>query len=196
MTWAADYFASGDTMVHVSGIFTPSLIPVFPAISVPADRGYYAWTVQDAYLLGREEKDMTMTLTYTDADGEEKTLNGPKIWVVRADISINQPQESRSSGGVNPAAIAVPVVLGLAAVAAGLYFLWRRNKQKLILAGIRRRSSQGYGVGKSHSQRTRTGTDKSIADIQLHESPTSPTPSTPGRNVFQEELRRQERERG
>lgn len=162
--------------------------------SVSANQGYYAWTVTPNFLLGTDDKVLMLSMMYTDSDGVNITLKGPEVIVVNADISLGQPQAS-SGAHTNPAAIAVPIVVGLALIAAGI-FLWRKNKQKIIIAGIRRRSSQGYGVGKSRSERARIGSIRSARTATSTQPPLSPPSPTLGRNVFREEVRRQDKERG
>lgn len=194
VTWDADYFSPEDPQLQLNAEYAPSLIGTFELATVDASQGYYAWTVYPEYLLGSDDKVLMLTMTYLDSDGINITLKGPEIIVVDADISITQPQES-SGSHTNPAAIAVPVIVGFALIAMGLFFLWRKNKQRIIIAGIRRRSSQGYGVGKSHMERTRMGSTKGATVAAPSQSPVSPPPPAHGRNVFREEVRRQEKER-
>jgi hypothetical protein len=196
VTWDAGYFANSDTLVKISAILTPSGISLIPSVSVPAKQGFVPLTITDYYLQGLSEKTFMLMLTYTDEDSISHTLNGTRLTAIRADFSVVTPVDSPApSSGPNTLAIALPVVLGLLALGVVGWFLWRRYRQKLVIAGIRRRSSQGYGVSKSRSQRVNTGgtaDTKGGVGIQLDESPVSPTP---GRNVFREEVQRQERER-
>lgn len=140
-------------------------------------------SIRESFMLGQEvQKPVRLIMTYND-DGDVKEVPGPRINIVRADISVVQAEKSERKGP-HPAAVAVPVVLGLLVVGLGVWWLWRRNKDRIILSGIRRRSGQGYGVGKSRT--ARAGKE----DIDLKESPVSPTPRA-GENVFREEIERQ-----
>jgi hypothetical protein len=199
VTWDASYFADDDTPVHISAYYSPSTIPVFDSVQVAAGQGYFPFEVTDFYLQGRDTKALRFTLTYTDTSGNDKILNGPAVNAVRASISVALPDPNAGGGGRSTGStvgIAVGVVVGLLVLAAVGYCLWRRNRDRLVFGAIRRRSSQGYGVGKSRAQRV-AESNKGIGGpgIQLDDSPTSPR-APGGTNVFREEIRRQETGRG
>ena len=157
------------------------------AVPVPARQGYMPLTIRESFMLGQEvQKPVRLVMAYND-DGGVKEVPGPRINIVRADISVVQGVKSGRKGP-HPAAVAVPVVLGLLLVGLGLWWQWRRKKGGLVMAGIRRRSGQGYGVGKSRA--ARAGKEDGI---DLEESPVSPPRA--GGNAFREEIERQDAER-
>ena len=183
-------------MVRVSAQYMPSGISVFDSIEVEAARGYIAWTPDELYLLGRDSKALTLVLTYDDDNGTAISVPGGSVNVVRANITVALPPPdlASDSGFRRTISIVIGVVVGVMGtflVVFAACCFWRRGKNKIIIDRIRRRSSQGYGVGQSRTQRV--DTTKNGVNIQLDESPTSPR--TAGQNVFREEVRRQEWER-
>ena len=158
------------------------------AVPVRADQGYMPLTIRESFMLGQEvQKPIRLTLAYRDDEGELKEVPGPRVNIVRADISVLETKEKSKKNGPHPAVVVVPVLIGLALVGLGLWWVWRRNKERLILGGIRRRSGQGYGIGRSRAARTVDGKE----GIDLKESPVSPPPRAGG-NVFREEIERQD----
>lgn len=157
------------------------------SVPVPAGQGYLHLTIRESFLLGQEvQKPVRLIMAYIDDDGELKEVPGPRVNIVRADISVVQAEEEDERKGPHPAAVAVPVVVGVLLLGLGVWWLWRRNKDRLILAGIRRRSGQGYGVGKSRGKRG------GKEGVDLGETPVSPPPPRAGENVFREEIARQD----
>lgn len=157
------------------------------------------------------------------SDFNEIRGNGPRVTITRD--SMLPPASPSGTGGPLSLLIAVPVVFALLLALVGGYCCWSYRRKGVIpgaaaVARLRRRSaagggrgSQGYGVGQSRSERT-VARDVGPGDsfrahqqpddktggpgIQLTSreswSPTSPT-SPSGRNVFREEIRRQEGQR-
>lgn len=159
------------------------------AVPVPAGQGYMPLTIRESFMLGQEvQKPVRLIMAYRDDDGELKEVPGPRINIVRADITVLEAEEDDERKGPHPAAVAVPVVIGLLLVGLGAWLLWRRYKDRFILSRIRRRSAQGYGVGKSRG--ARAGKE----GIDLGETSVSPLPRAGG-NVFREEIARQDTER-
>ncbi|SPO07479.1 uncharacterized protein DNG_10173 [Cephalotrichum gorgonifer] len=197
VTWDKTFFGTDtrDDLVNITANYLPSSRRIMNAIPVPAGQGYMPLTIQESFMLGQEvQKPIRLVMTYfDDEEGELKEVPGPRVNIVRADISVAEHVEGKKGGGgVHPAAIAVPVVVGLLAVGLGFWCLWRRNKDRFILSRIRRRSSggQGYGVGRSRAGRMGGGGgDVGKEEIDL---PVSPPPRTAGTNVFREEIRRQD----
>ena len=195
VTWDTTFFAgeAQDDEITISARWSPSNANIM-SVTARAGDGYVPFTFTESFLRGANSaKTIRMVLSYDEATDDPKETEGPRVYVVRDDITVVEHVERPGRKGVHPAAIAVPVVVGLIAVALGFFCLWKKNKDKIVLSRIRRRSSQGYGVSKSRTQRMvaeegAVGTKD--GDIKLQESPVSPR--SEGRNVFQEELRRQE----
>jgi hypothetical protein len=196
VTWDSGHWSDPSTSIRIKVKYIPDgWTAMIDSIKVPAGRGYYPWTVSDLYLQGRSSKSLELMIEFVDAaSNETKTLNGPQISVIRDNLDYFVPTEAQnaSSSSRPILAIVLPVVFVVLALAIGGWFLWRRYREKLVIAGIRRRSSQGYGVRKSHSQRISSSTKST--SIQLDDSPRSPNPQS-GRNYFRDELERQERAR-
>ena len=188
VTWDRTFFGEDtrDELVNITANYLPSGRRIMNSVPVPAGQGYMHLTIRESFLLGQEvQKPVRLIMAYRDDEGDLKEIPGPRINIVRADISILESEDEHGRKGPHPAAVAVPVVIGLLLVGLGVWWLWRRNKDRLILSRIRRRSGQGYGVGKSRAARSgKEGFD-------LGESPVSPPPRAEG-NVFREEIARQD----
>lgn len=197
VTWDTTFFAGDrqDSEIRVAVRWTPSNVTV-ASFNVRAGNGYVPMPVTGAFMrgTGKNDKALHMVMFYTEESGEPKETEGPTIYATTEEISVVDVVKRPGRKGVHPAAIAVPVVVAVLALGVGFFCLWRKNKDKLVLSRIRRRSSQGYGVSKSRTQRGAAPEDGAVgtknSDIRLQESPVSPR--SEGRNVFQEELRRQE----
>lgn len=175
--------------------------------------GFYAWTIPSDFLarLGRSSVNMTFTLAKdveeTEQINDTEPIPGPTVVV--ASGTAPAPGSSAGSGKRGPSvvAVAVPVVVAVVVLLlVGLCFWsWRRHGTVPLIGalGKARRRSSGYGVRQSHSERiggraagggVDIGNDK--AGIQLTDRDSwSPTGMGNTRNVFREEVQRQERER-
>lgn len=186
---------------------------------MPASVGFYAWTIPNDFLaqVGRGSSlNMTFSLAKdveeTEQPNDTESIQGPTVLVVSgtAPAAGGSPDGS-GSGKSGPSAVAIAVPVVVAAVVLLLVGLcvwsWRRHGTVPIVGALGkvRRRSGGYGVRQSHSERTGArgaglaaggsiGSDK--AGIQLTDRDSwSPTGTGHTRNVFREEVQRQERER-
>lgn len=201
MTWDPGYFNPRNAQVEVQvdygagdGISSTSLF---------AAQGYYIWTV-DPKLLQRSpaNANVSLYLSYQRSTGGGITED---VRVPRGGLALTVIPAPAGGSGVSPLAIALPVVIAvvLLGLAGFCFWSWRRHgRLPLIGALASRRQSQGYGVRKSHSQRTGAAAGLSVgtgagaarakggAGIQL--TPRESWSPTQGRNVFREEIRRQD----
>lgn len=192
----------------------------FTSAQISVETGFFAWEIPSDFLTEMNQTSINVSLSVAwMVYGEQwdqtqvDEIAGPTVYVRAA-----SPTTGTGAGGsvsVNPAVIAVPVVVGLLLVALlGVFcWRWRRTGTMPLFGGVARRSSQGYGVRQSKAQRVGSGSfgavrsDKPTPNvgIQLTDreswSPTSPggarlgsNAEGQGRNVFREELERQERE--
>ncbi|CAI4213409.1 unnamed protein product [Parascedosporium putredinis] len=156
ITWDTTFFAGDqqDSEIRVEVRWTPSNTSV-TSFNVRAGNGYVPMLVTEAFMRGtsKNDKALHMVMFYTEESGEAKETEGPTIYATTEEISVVDIVKRPGRKGVHPAAIAVPVVVAVLALGVGFFCLWRKNKDKLVLSRIRRRSSQGYGVSKSRTQR-------------------------------------------
>ena len=190
------------------------------AEKVRASVGFFAWPVPDDFLSSRGLRALNVTfwlqedLAATTSPDDVMLWEGPSAYVVEGRPSPPTPVAVGSGNKPNVVMIAVPVVIGIVVLLlAGLcVWSWRRHGTVPIvgaLAAAKRRSGgggAGYGVRKSQSERVAgrgvgmVGDDKAgpnAGGIQLTDRDSwSPTGTGAGsRNVFREELQRQERQR-
>ncbi|KAL2752001.1 hypothetical protein ACRALDRAFT_2055494 [Sodiomyces alcalophilus JCM 7366] len=166
--------------------------PLF-ALDVDLQDGYRAWTPSEADLNGSNVFSfIELVLSY-----EEYNRTGPVVTIYPPRDEI--PEESDDSGsggggsgGPNILAIVLPIVFVVLAVLGAIvaFFLIRRRRRNAATSGMAAKRVSS-ALGGSYGPGAEAGR-KNDVDIEL--SPTSP-PVPPGRNVFQEEVARQERER-
>ncbi|KAK0742721.1 hypothetical protein B0T18DRAFT_168872 [Schizothecium vesticola] len=182
---------------------------------VPAGQGFYPWRVPRDFLSSRGVRELNVTFwlqedavdTVDDKD-DVRLWEGPSAVIVEGSPPPPSTGEGKK-GGVNIAAVVVPVVVGvLVAMAVGVCcWSWKRKGTVPVLGGLMKRRSggggggAGYGVRQSRSERVGggargVGDDKAGGGIQLTDRESwSPTAPTAGKNVFREELQRQQRQR-
>ncbi|KAK1719518.1 hypothetical protein CaCOL14_001783 [Colletotrichum acutatum] len=190
ITWDTTFFADPATPIGIVGFDVDNGItdnaPAFSVTNLSGGDGWVPWTPHLTDLEDKTSNNMTIILMYNDPDtGEEKNVTGP-VFTLRMAMDTVAPN-SRP----NLLAILLPVILISLAIAAFMAWLYiRRRRRHAAVAAAVERQNAAHPTGQPRSMHGQKGS----ADIQLE--PTSPPPgSAPGRNVFQEEVRRQERER-
>ncbi|KXH28979.1 hypothetical protein CSIM01_02048 [Colletotrichum simmondsii] len=190
ITWDTTFFADPATPIGIVGFDVDNGItdnaPAFSVTNLSGGDGWVPWTPHLTDLESKTSNNMTIILMYNDPDtGEEKNVTGP-VFTLRMAMDTDAPN-SRP----NLLAILLPVILISLAIAAFMAWLYiRRRRRHAAVAAAVERQNAAHPTGQPRSMHGQKGS----ADIQLE--PTSPPPgSAPGRNVFQEEVRRQERER-
>jgi hypothetical protein len=182
----------------------------------PASKGFWAWEIEPDFLLklGRDSISVSLSMlqddTSTSDENDAQVIPGPTVYVKYPPPLV----PIKSGNGPSVVAIAVPVVIAVVLLLlAGLCFWsWRRHGTVPLvgsLGKVRRRSS-GYGVRKSASERVGRGakgvgggafgvpSDKPGPNINIQltdRDSWSPTGTGNMRNVFREEMQRQERQR-
>ncbi|KAK1687441.1 hypothetical protein BDP55DRAFT_727381 [Colletotrichum godetiae] len=190
ITWDTTFFADPATPIGIVGFDVDNGItdnaPAFSVTNLSGGDGWVPWTPHLTDLEEKTSNNMTIILMYNDPDtDEEKNVTGP-VFTLRMALDID-PSTSRP----NLLAILLPVILISLAIAGVMMWLYiRRRRRHAAVAAAVERQNAAHPTGQPRSMHGQKGS----ADIQLE--PTSPPPgSAPGRNVFQEEVRRQERER-
>ncbi|GJC91293.1 hypothetical protein CH63R_01655 [Colletotrichum higginsianum IMI 349063] len=198
ITWDTTFFADPATPVVIIGFDVDNGVtdsaPAFSVTNLVGGDGWVPWTPRVRDLEDRDSNNMTIILVYSDPEtGEEMNKTGP-VFTVRATVDTD-PSSSRP----NLLAIVLPVILISLAIAAVMLWLYirRRRRHAAAAAAALERQSVPYTPTKGQAQaqaRDMTHAHKGSADIQP--GPTSPSlDESPGRNVFQDEVRRQDRER-
>lgn len=128
------------------------------------------------------------------------TVDGPFVVISRdaPDYSSAKPHKTNVAAIVVPIIVVVLLLMGI----GFCVFRWKKTGRFPIIGGRGNSGGEGYGIRQSWSQRTggvaggAAGNDaKPAAGVELTDRD-SWTPSSPqGRNVFREEVQRQERER-
>jgi hypothetical protein len=212
---SALYTPSGSNFSTKTGFTTPLF---------RADTGFYAWSIPpDFFTLHHPDLpsnvplNVTFLLTYEDTTTSDISTDhhvrvGPSVWLLPVpDTAV--PKKS----GVNPLVIALPLsIVVVTMLGLGMCLLcYRRNGTVPIIgAVIRSYTGGGYGVKQSRAERTgetwqqqglwmASGTggkdeeknkSETSAGVELTERESWGS-SKKERNVFREEIARQERER-
>lgn len=175
-----------------------------------ASTGFYTWTIASTLLTDLDPAvsslNVSLTLAYfQDLYGNElQSITGPTVLITNtADTSTSDNKPS--AAGIAVPVILVVVVLPLAGL--GIWFCRRQGPPVSLVGALKRRSGQGYGVRQSRAQRVGAavggpGGDKkngAVSGVELAErdswGPAGDAVREGGRNVFREEVERQERER-
>ncbi|OHF04276.1 hypothetical protein CORC01_00615 [Colletotrichum orchidophilum] len=190
VTWDTTFFADPATPIGIVGFDVDNGItdsaPSFSVTNINGGDGWVPWTPHMTDLADKSANNITIILMYNDPDtGEENNITGP-VFTLRSALNVNP-----STPKPNLLAIVLPVILISLTIAAVMTWLYiRRRRRHAAVAAAVERQNAAHPTGQPRSMHRQKGS----ADIQLE--PTSPPPgSAPGRNVFQEEVRRQERER-
>lgn len=221
VTWDTTFFTLSNASVEVQGNFpsrdnatgSENGNPGFTSEKMSASQGFYVWGPD--FILEREGVDAVevqlVLAAFADDNGTaiETQHLGPVVWVVNSTaLNDTTGDGDTDSGGSSHKLIAIPIALSIALAIAVLvlavlcYRTYRRRGTLPLLGTLsRRRSGAGYGERQSRAQRAVDGgTGKNIG-IQLTDRESwSPgrgggeAPSGQGRNVFREELRRQEQQ--
>ncbi|KAM7196970.1 Protein of unknown function (DUF4448) domain containing protein [Rhypophila sp. PSN 637] len=210
----AQYYPA-DTQGSIAG-FTTNYFPAsvgFYAWSIPID------FLTSSSNHNITSQNISLSLVFEDAEtanpNDIKVLPGPNIIVM---LERDLPKDSKNHADKSyAAAIAVPIIVVILLIALGgfCFFKWKRNGVLPVPVFSRKRNSTGgggagYGERQSRAQRVGSGgfggatDDKQGAKgaggpnvgIQLTDrdswSPTTATSAPAGRNVFREEIQRQE----
>lgn len=169
--------------------------------NISADTGYMAWTVDDDILtqFNRDGSDLVATLylayyvqVLDSGNNDLHYHSGPTIKISSSAPSYDPSPESKLESHSKTVTIAVPVAIAVILLASGLFLLWSWRRHRSICGiGLRdnsRRpkkmssvSNYGWPEDKSHQ-----------VELMNREG----WGSTQGKNVFREEIRRQETIRG
>ncbi|KAK1759857.1 hypothetical protein QBC47DRAFT_373194 [Echria macrotheca] len=223
LSWNPTYFANPTIDLEIQAVYNDATsgLGMTSGSRVSAAVGFYAWPIPTDFLSRLNRNELNMTFQFARPvdpnDGSDQPdfepILGPTVLVVEGPPEDHAPNPQKPSP--NAAAIAVPiVVVAVLGLFIGLCFWsWRRTGTVPVLGGLVGRGSKrssGYGVRQSQAERVGgggigiggpravVGNDKAGANvgIQLTDRDSwSPTGTGQGRNVFRDELRRQERER-
>ncbi|KAK0707281.1 hypothetical protein B0H67DRAFT_556009 [Lasiosphaeris hirsuta] len=215
VTWSSTYFVDPATLIEVQGTYENGE-GFSSGMRVMASTGFYAWEIPADFLSSRGRSSLNVTLylaqddASTPAQNDITPVKGPTVFITDGHAP------GARTHGPNPAVIAVPVVLAVAVLLLGGFccWSWRRHGTVPVVGALGRkmqRRSSGYGVRKSHAERTGAApgvgagglagvavvsSDKPNVGIQLTDRDSwSPTGTGNSRNVFREELQRQARDR-
>ncbi|OLN91647.1 hypothetical protein CCHL11_06639 [Colletotrichum chlorophyti] len=196
ITWDTTFFDDPETPIAIVGFDVDNGVTdtaaAFSLTNISGGAGWVPWTPRLSDLEERSLNNMTIGIMYNNAEGEEKQVFGP-VFTLKAPLTM----EGTASTQPNLLAIILPVILISLAIASVMLWLYIRRRRRAAAAVAAKHTSAGYGAPEPRVERPverPVRQKKGSADIQLE--PTSPPPDSPtGRNVFQEEVQRQARER-
>ena len=192
VTWDASYFNSSVNTIFVQAEFgltidddTVNGFEGFTSEALDPASGSYSWTILESYLEGNERVEAKLYLaTNSDAQTKDETrFPGPAVGIGPA----------TAPSGPNKAAIAVPVVFGVIALAFIAVYLYKRRRNPDFKLRHMFTGSKGNGYGVGQSRANRMGTDVTSVRMDAMGPDTRPVPGSG--NVFREEMRRQEQAR-
>lgn len=177
MTWDPDFFNSTDLIIQVGVDLEPVQGDADPGMegfksgNIPAGTGKYDLAVTNLFIEDNQAMKASFFIFSSSEDGTTTRIDGP-------DVQLN-PSSGSGSKTINPAAIIVPIVTFL--LVAGLvgFWFWRRRQR-----------AHARTVGGEVQVRMGNWGDDNYSSVGI---PPPPPPSVPaGRNVFREEVQRQQ----
>lgn len=196
MTWDPEYFADASTLVYIQ-IHYPDNTG-FTALRVSlAKTGYSVWTVDEEVLTqrNRDGSDLVASLMLLSVDPNGNRVEytyGPNVTISNLAPSYAALPGSSTQDTRRAWKIAVPVTVVVVLLALGVFALWSWSRRRRVCGlGLRGRTrdqkkasptpNHGWPESKSHE-----------VELTVCESWGHPQ----GKNVFREEVRRQELTRG
>jgi hypothetical protein len=131
-------------------------------------RGFYAWTIDKAWLKGQSWNNVTLYLYPSNpAANEPQSFTGPTVMVTNRPAQYyRQPKTPAPKG--QTLYIALPTVFGAILLLVCGTHLWNRKNRQIGLGNVMGRR-KGYGTGKSRAQRLGLRKNKKDGGIQLRE---------------------------
>jgi hypothetical protein len=202
------YFGAGNSTIQVEGDFGDS--EGFASEELLGSRGFYTWSTADTLgTLGETNSSVQVSLSLIVLDGNNSGIasrqQGPTV-TIRGTLT-----DATSSPRLNVLVVALPSMLGISilVIACSIWVVHQRRRGASIMPASLRRLFKFPGTYSDRQQRSNRfhkpapRMDKSIShyDIQLTNRDSWSATSLgrephPGRNVFRDEIARQDRERG
>jgi len=171
VTWDRTYFAEKNASVQIVANYVNSSLGgqvAYTSSPVGADTGYITWTVLKDWMEGQYSNNITLFINALHPiAGESASLQGPTLMITNKPAQYyQQPKTPVPKGQSLYIALPSVFVFILLCVCGG--FIFNRKHRKIGLGNIMGRRN-GYGVGKSRSQRLGLGKKKKSGAIQLQE---------------------------
>ena len=134
----------------------------FESPITPSYFGFYSWLIDNSWLQGLSSNNITLFIVPLNPIANEPvTITGPTLTVTNKPAEYyRQPKTSVPKG--QSLYIALPVVFGFVLLCVCGGYLYNRKQRKIGLGNVMGRRN-GYGVGKSRSQRLGLGKKNSVA---------------------------------
>jgi hypothetical protein len=141
-------------------------LQAFQSPITPSYYGFYSWTIENSWLRGLSSNNITLFLVPLNPTANEPvSITGPTLMVMNKPAEYyRQPKTPVPKG--QSLYIALPAVFGFIVLCVCGGFIINRKHRKIGLGNVMGRRN-GYGVGKSRSQRL--GLGKKAGAIRLRE---------------------------
>jgi len=171
VTWDINYFAEKNATVLIQANYVNASDGGPQAFQSPITaiyRGFYAWTIDKAWLKGQKWNNIRLYLDPADpAANEPQSLPGPTVMVTnRPPEFYRQPKTPAPEG--RTLYIALPTAFGAIILLVCGTHLWNRKNRHVGLGSVMGKR-KGYSSGKSRSQRLGLRRSKKDAGIQLRD---------------------------
>ncbi|KAK0641345.1 hypothetical protein B0T16DRAFT_380051 [Cercophora newfieldiana] len=197
----------------------------FTSELIPTSAGRFTWSVLPSYLhsstLATTARLFLAEPSETNVTTRGNRISGPRVEIVSSTIGNNNnlnnnngnnrganQQQTPASNGTNPIAIALPITFGILTLCFLGFCVWFKRRHPDFFRGMfafnrrrfgRRGGNSGggrFGFGRSKSTRLR-GDDIKVVTTDMNGLRMNAMAMNGGqdRNVFREEMRRQERAR-
>ncbi|KAE9368456.1 hypothetical protein N431DRAFT_347489 [Stipitochalara longipes BDJ] len=155
VTWDATYFAVKNATVIIVANYLNSSNGgqvAFSSAMTGAAAGFYVWTIEKGWLQGLGSNNITLWINpLNPTDGEAHSLGGLNLEVTNKPVKYYHPPPTSAPTGQS-LYIALPTVFGFIILCVCGGAIINRKHRKIGLGNVMGRRN-GYGVGKSRSQR-------------------------------------------
>jgi len=190
VTWDTNWFALKNASVLIQANYVNASDGGAQAFQSPHTTnafGFIAWTIDKELLKGKKSNNVTLFITLLDQKADSpQTFGGPTLEITNRPADYYRQSPAKAPKGES-LYIALPTVFGFIVLCVCGGFIINRKHRKIGLGNVMGRRN-GYGVGKSRTQRMGLGKKKNAA-IRLREQELTSGEQYRDRPTEQEERR-------
>lgn len=169
VTWDTNFFTqkNGSVIIQVNYVNTTGGVQAFQSPITVNAYGFYAWTIDKAWLQDKSSNNVTLFMMLLNPQADQpQNIRGPTLEITnRPKDYYRQPKTQAPKG--QSLYIALPTVFGFILLCVCGGYIINRKRRKIGLGNVMGRRN-GYGVGKSRSQRLGLG-KKNTGAIKLRD---------------------------
>ncbi|RDL42490.1 Uncharacterized protein BP5553_02469 [Venustampulla echinocandica] len=169
ITWDTNHITqkNATVLIQVNYVNTSGGIQAFQSPETTNAYGFYAWTIDKAWLKDQSSNNVTLFMTILNPHADQPaTLPGPTLEITNKPKDYYRQPKTQAPKGQS-LYIALPTVFGFIVLCVCGGYIINRKRRTIGLGNVMGRRN-GYGVGKSRSQRLGLG-KKNAGAIKLRD---------------------------